>query len=270
MNLMFKLIAGLKASRVETRIVAAAKAGEEATIYLYDPIYGSRMMAEWCGGVCAQDLVPDIDAIDADTIRLRINCPGGDVFGMRAIMNALRNHKAKVIAQIDSLCASAATGIACAADEVIVEKGALYMVHNCHGYAYGNKHELRSQADVMDKVDQELVDSYMARTGKKEDEVRAWMDAETWFTAEQCVEAGFADSIKTASKDDKDGKKAMARWDLSGYANAPKAEQAPAPQPEPQPEPIAEPETISAEHRERQQQRMRVLSATSSQAPLAQ
>lgn len=237
----------------ETRITAAAD-GKPAVIYLYDPIVGDRLTAEWLGYACAQDLVPQIRDITAGEIELRINCPGGDVFAMQAIMNALRNHPAKVTAYVDGVAASAATGIASVCDTVVMEKGALFMIHNSQGMAYGDRNELTAMAGIMEKVDVGMVEAYSARTGADAAQVTAWMDAETWFTAEEAVAAGFADSVNTAA-DDKRTAKALGRWDLSAFANAPKAEKPPAPAPEPKPEPV--PETITAEHRERQQQRLR-------------
>src|SRR5437868_5319611 len=76
--------------KARSRVEAAAKEGDETTIYLYDPIVGSRLLAEMFGYVCAQDMVPSIDGVKAGALRMRINCPGGDVFAMQAIMNSIR------------------------------------------------------------------------------------------------------------------------------------------------------------------------------------
>ena len=81
--------------------------------------------------------------------------------------------------------------------------------------------------------------------------ISEWMAAETWFTAQEALDAGFATSIAEAEA------KAGA-WNLSAYDNAPKAERAPAPTPEPAPEP--EEAMASEDHRKRQAQRLRVLS----------
>lgn len=243
--------------KARSRVEAAAKEGDETTIYLYDPIVGSRMLAELFGYVCAQELVPSIDGVKDGKLVLRINCPGGDVFAMQAIMNALRAAKdrgVQVMAQIDGVAASAATGIASICDEVVMGQGTQYMIHNSQGMAMGDRNELRALADLMEKVDGGMLDAYMAKSGKPEATIRGWMDAETWFTAEQAVDNGFADRVNTSGKK----AKASAEWKLDAFANAPKAEVIPEPDHE------LEIHYIPDDHRARQQQRLRLAAATSS------
>ena len=224
----------------QSRIVQAA-GSDEATLYLYDVVVGDRLTAEYWGGVCAQDLVPQIAAIEASTINLRINSPGGDVFAAQAICTALKQHSARVVGHIDGVAASAATAIACACDDVVMAAGGLYMIHNAWTFAMGNRNDLQKTVDLLVKVDGQLATQYSAKTGKSNEQVMTWMDAETWFTAEEALAEGFANSI--AAED----KKAQATWNLSAYNHAPKAFGAPP----------AEPTLYAAEgHRARQQQRL--------------
>src|SRR5699024_9441941 len=104
-----------------------------ATIYVYDVIGG------FFGGVDAEDFAREVAALDVDTIHLRINSPGGDVFDARAMQTALRGHRAHVIAHIDGLAASAASGIAMAADEIEIAEGGFLMIHNAWTLAMGNQ-----------------------------------------------------------------------------------------------------------------------------------
>lgn len=219
---LLKLLADNKRA-VQSRIVAK---DDEATVYLYDAIVPDKLTAEWMGGVCPQDLVPQIADIKAPVINVRINCPGGSVFAARAIATALEQHPAKVVAHIDGVAASAATAIACACDEVLIAEGAMYMIHNSMTFAFGNKADFLDTAALLEKVDGALAADYAERTKKPVKQITDWMDAETWFTAEEAVEQGFADRLAG-------GKKAKAEWNLSAYAKAPKA----APQ---TPEPITE------------------------------
>ena len=191
-------------------------AGDSATIYLYDMI-----SADW--GVSALSVIEAIaQAGEAKILNVHINSPGGDVFEGRAIMAALSAFKGKTIARIDSLCASAATSIALACDEVVMADGAFFMIHNASGMAWGDKQTLRDTADVLEKVEGAIVSDYVQKTGKDEAEIRTLMDAETWFTANEAMEHGFVDAI------DK-GKKATNTWNLSALAKAPKVEIAPEP-----------------------------------------
>lgn len=231
-------------------VVAAANA-DEAEIFLYDAIVDDEVEAEWWGGVAPQSFVKALRGITAGTIHLRINSPGGSVFAARAIETALREHKAKVIVHIDGLAASAATFIAMAGDEVVMAKGAMFMIHKAWTVAWGNADDLTATADLLAKIDGTLAETYAARTGKTAEEVAAWMAAETWFTAQEAVDAGFADSIAD------DSAKASAAWNLSAYTKAPAALHRNEPA-EPPAAP-APPAAATQEHRERQQQRLRML-----------
>lgn len=199
-----------------------AEAGaDEATLYLYDAIVGDDLTAEYWGGVSPQAFVKQLAAIDAPVIHLRINSPGGDVFAARAMEQAIREHKSNVIAHIDGYAASAASYLALAADEVHIAQGGFFMIHKAWTMAWGNSDDLISMADLLDKIDESLVATYASETGQTVDQLRAWMAAETWFTADESVQYGFADQIAAAAP------KASAAWDLSAYANAPKAAAAP-------------------------------------------
>lgn len=231
-------LASLNASA--TRPIRAEASGDEATIYLHGVIGG------FWGDIDATEFAKALTAITASTIHLRINSPGGDVMDARAMMTALRQSKAKVIAHVDGMAASAATGICMACDEVEITQGAFFMIHNAWTVSIGNKSDMRTTANLLDKIDAGLTGDYVARTGQDAKQVAQWMDAETWFTADEAVQNGFADRVVEVA-----GKGAANNWDLSAYANAPK----PA-------EPVkAEPDC--AEHLAYLDRRLRLLSNTS-------
>lgn len=239
MTKLLQLLASNRGRAVPPR--ALVKNGDETTIYLYDAIVGDDITAEWWGGVSAQTLVPQIRDIKGGIINLRINSPGGDVFAAQAICQAIRDTPATVIAHIDGFAASAATVIATAADERRISEGGMYMVHCGWTIAIGNAGEMRATADLLDKVDSSISGQYARLTGKSDADVLAIMQAETWYTAQEAVDAGFIDSISSSPK-------VKANWDLSAYANAPA----------PAPEPI---ENLAGDdHRARQQQRLNMLS----------
>lgn len=177
--------------RAPLRLVRNA-AGDEVEILIYDEI--------GFFGIRAVDVVRELKGITAKTIRVRINSPGGDLLEAAAIYNALRGHSARVLTQIDALAASAASLVALAGVEVRMAANALLMIHDPWGVTIGNAIEHRKMADVLDKVsDSTLVKAYAEKTGADEDQIRAWMAEETWFSAEEAEEAGFADVIEDAS-----------------------------------------------------------------------
>ena len=48
----------------------------------------------------------------------------------------------------------------------------------------------------MDKMGDRLVNIYVSKTGKEESEIREWMNDETWFTADEALEAGFINNVE--------------------------------------------------------------------------
>lgn len=177
-------VARAEAPRRPSRI--RAETSGEATVYIYDVI------DSWFG-VDAQEFVRDLAALEASTIHVRINSPGGSVFDGMAIYNALKQHPARIVAHVDGLAASAASVIALAGDEVRMGAGAFFMIHNAWGMAIGEASDMRQMADTLEKISGSLVGIYATRTGMDPSEVQALMDAETWFDAEEAIEAGFAD-----------------------------------------------------------------------------
>lgn len=204
----------------EKRPVNLVRNGPEATLYVYDVI-----SADW--GVSAVNVIDAIaQAGDAKTLNVHINSPGGDVFEGRAIMAALGRFEGKTVAHIDSLCASAATSIALACNEVEMSEGAFFMIHNASGGVWGDKNAMRETADLLEKIEGAIVNDYVQKTGKDAEQIVAWMNAETWFTAEEALEHGFIDRL--AAK-----KKAKNTWNLAAYTNAPKELSEPEEEPAP-------------------------------------
>ena len=209
MNKLLRLIVDNKADK--PRPFNLAKNGDSASLYIYDVI-----SADW--GVSALSVIEAINqAGDVQTLNVHLNSPGGDVFEGRAIMAALAAFRGKTVAHIDSLCASAATSIALACNEIRMAEGAFFMIHNASGLAWGDKTELRNTADVLEKIEGAIVNDYTSRTGKPEQEIRDKMQAETWFTAQEALDYGFVDSITDKST-------AKNTWNLSAFANPPKPE----------------------------------------------
>lgn len=177
-------------------VVEVSESGGEATIYVYDVIG-----ADWWGGVDAKEFAQAVDGVTAKTLNVRINSPGGVVFdgeAMAAAMERKRKSGCKVIACIDGLCASAATFLAMAADEVRASAGASFMVHNSLWVCIGNRHDMLDTAATMEKFDLSIAQKYSRKTGKDLAEMQALMDAETWFSAEEAKTAGLVDVIESA------------------------------------------------------------------------
>lgn len=188
------------------------KASDEATVYIYDEI-------SWWG-VLAEDVVKEIDGITASTIRLRLNTPGGSVTDGIAIYNAAKRHNAKVIVHIDGLAASMGSVIAMAGDEIVMGEGSFMMIHDPWSIMIGTAEDFRAEADLLDKVGGSIAQIYKGKSGKEIDEINQLMSDETWMTAEEAVEMGFADRIDKKKEEDKKNQ-AKVLFDLSVFANVP-------------------------------------------------
>jgi ATP-dependent Clp endopeptidase proteolytic subunit ClpP len=146
-------------------------------------------------GVTASDFVSELQGLTTDSITLRINSPGGDVFDGLAILNSLRNHRASVRVVVDGLAASAASFIAMAGETVVMSPNSMMMIHEASGLCMGNSQDMRELADLLDKTSSNIADIYARRSGRPAAEHRAAMKAETWYSDQEAVDAGLADSV---------------------------------------------------------------------------
>lgn len=194
------------------------KAGEKAALYIYDEI------GYW--GDTAASLVDQLGKVDADEIDVHISSPGGDIFDGLAIYQALKSHKAKVTVKVDGLAASIASVIAMAGDTVVIAPKASMMIHDGWTMAVGNAEELRKTADLLDKQSQVIASVYADRSNSDANFWRDAMREETWYTAQEALDAGLVDEIEGQEK------KVEEPFDLSVFAHAGR-DSAPAPKTQP-------------------------------------
>lgn len=200
-----------------------------ATVRIHGPI------DSWGGpwGVSERDVSDALDAMpdDVEEIRVRINSPGGNAFDGVNILNMFRAHKARVVAVVDGLAASAASFIAAGADETVMSPGSQMMIHDAAGLALGQAKDMRKMAEALDSTSNSIASIYAGKTGGTTEEWRAEMVEERWYTADESVEAGLADRVEVVPDE---GSKPKAKvengFDLSIFNYAGR-EHAPAPRP---------------------------------------
>ena len=170
---------------MEQETVAEGVKSSKAEIFIYDEIGGF--------GVEANQFIQDIDALgEVEQIDLRISSPGGSIIEGNVIFNAIKRHPANVTVYIDGMAASMASVIAMAGDEVLMADNALLMIHNPWTVAIGDSEGLRKEADLMDKMKSAIINAY-SRSNYTNEELEELMNATTWFTADEAMEAGFID-----------------------------------------------------------------------------
>ena len=212
-------------ARTRTPILAEAPAPDVADgvakLRLYDPI------DSWGGywGVSAKEFVQALDEVGTDVgeIHLHINSPGGEVFEGIAILNALRNHPARVTAIVDGLAASAASFVAAGADEVVMGRNTELMIHDAWGIAVGPAADMRDMAMRLDQLSDNIASVYAGKAGGTVADWRTAMLAETWYSAQEAVDAGLADRVEGAEPDDQAASNAIDRsmFRYPGRAQAP-------------------------------------------------
>lgn len=171
-------------------------------------------------GITASDVRAALSKVTGKSIALHNNSPGGDVFEGIAIYNSLVEHPAKVNVTIDSLAASAASFVAQAGDTIRMAKGSMMMIHEAYALVVGPASLMRKQADALDLFSESIAGIYAARAGGSTAEWRTRMTAETWYSDQQAVDAGLADSVagEAAAKN---------TFDLSIFRNGPIARREP-------------------------------------------
>jgi len=196
---------------IRTKWFAIDVENEGAEISIFDEIGGF--------GISVAQFKDAFDLVrDQKEVRLLLNSPGGAVTEGMALYNLLSGVRAKLVVEVLGLAASIASIVALAGRELVMDEGSYYMIHNPWTITWGDADQLRKDAEVLDKMRGELVNIYSSRSGLSAKEVGAMMDEETWLTADEAKEKGFATTVKRA-------KAAALAFDVSriGFQHVPQA-----------------------------------------------
>lgn len=172
-------------------------ADDAADVYIYGDIGG------WWDGIQPDDVAREIAVLDVETLNVHVNSPGGIVFDGVAIYNAFAAHSSRVVMHVEGIAASIASVIVMAGDEIRIGESANMMIHKPWSFMIGDADDMRAEAEILDSLEQSIVDIYTARTDNDEDQVKAWLKAETWFRGQQAVDNSFADAVIPNKKKEK-------------------------------------------------------------------
>jgi len=164
-------------------------------------LYGEISSVSWYGDeITPKEFKKDLDALgDIDILNIYVNSPGGDVFAAQGMVNILERHKSEKNIHVDGLMASASTFFI-KVGKVFMPSNAMMMYHNPSSIVWGNATQMRKMADDLDKVRESMLAIYRDKTGMTDEEIIPILDAETWMTAEEAVEYGFADELEEEKK----------------------------------------------------------------------
>ena len=164
-------------------------------IDVYDEIGDGGLLG---GGVSAKDVSAQLAGITGP-LDVHINSYGGSVKDGIAITNAIRSHNGPKRTIVDGMACSAASVILQAGDERIVQPGAMVMIHDASAGVMGNAADMKKAAEELDKHSDNLAALYAQRAGGTPEQWRNAMKTESWYNAEEAVDAGLADKVGTDS-----------------------------------------------------------------------
>lgn len=172
--------------------------GQKSHIDLFGYVGGSKEGGFFePEGFNEKEFLDELRSIPADNaLEISINSFGGSVYTALSIYTLLKAHKGAITFRVDGAAMSAATIITSVPNaKVIMPKGSMMMIHKVSSIAIGNVDDMRKTADDMEKLEQNILDIYAEKTGKSADEIKSYVDNETYFTAIEAVEFGLADEV---------------------------------------------------------------------------
>lgn len=137
----------------------------------------------------------DLERFGGKPITLRIHSAGGEVFAASAIRSMLMAYPGHVTAKIEGLCASAATYVAMAADKVLMQDSAFFMIHDPWTVAMGGAKEFAQVVKMLKALKKGIVETYQSKTDLDADVLAKMMEDETWMSAQKALELGFVDEV---------------------------------------------------------------------------
>lgn len=173
----------------QIKIKGAVVSNDDAEIY------------DWLGydNVSPNAVEDALNNSDGD-VEVDIASGGGSVFAASEIYTMLKAYSGKVVVNIQGLAASAASVIAMAGDEINMSPTSQMMIHKASTVSAGNADDFAHDSKMLDVTDQSIVNAYAAKTGMDRDDILQLMSNETWMTAQDAVDKGFADNISTGAK----------------------------------------------------------------------
>lgn len=186
---------GFRLERVEPRNQGE---GPRLEIYIYDVIGEGWFDV----GITAASMIDQIkDAGDVTAIDVYIASHGGSLFEGLAIYNLLSRISVPVTTYVDGFAFSAASLVFQAGDTRIMPENSIQMIHDPLGAAMGTAEDLRDLAGQLDDAKSVLVSTYAARSKLGKRAIAAAMSDETFYNAQEALEAGLTDKVTSAAPD---------------------------------------------------------------------
>lgn len=162
----------------------------ENKLYLYGDI------GDYWDGVILDDVKNTAKDMDKSKVTVYINSYGGDAVEGVAIRNFLKDTFNHIDVVIDGIAASSASIIATCGDTLTMPVGTTYMIHNPWVIIGGDRQDLIKEIGALESLEQSYRNVYMERFKGSEEELIELMDNESWLTAEEAEDLGFATKVE--------------------------------------------------------------------------
>lgn len=170
--------------------------GNQFDFYLSGPIVEAQEYIEWF------DIIRN--ASPADTIKIHINSPGGDLDTAIQFLRVMAESDAEIICSVEGSCMSAATMIFLQADDFEVTPHSLFMFHNYSGGTFGKGGEMYAKLNFerswSEKFMQQVYSGFLT-----EEEIQSMLhNNDIWMTSEEVVtrlEAARKQAMEAAEQD---------------------------------------------------------------------
>ena len=135
----------------------------------------------------AQDIISALAFFKDQPVIITMMSGGGDAFASLGLYDYMRDKDVTV--RVYGIAASGAAIISAGARRTEMAAGAFLMIHNAYSVVEGQGE------DVLASINERQVDIFSARTGMRKDKVKKMLEAETFLTAQQAKDMGFADAV---------------------------------------------------------------------------
>lgn len=128
-------------------------------------------------------------------IIIKLHTTGGAVFDGNMIYNTIANSKTKVTIHIVGIAASMGAILSLAVEEVYMAENGFLMIHAPSSGAYGTANEIEDNVKLLRLIEANFLEKLQRKTGKRLEDLKAWLIGDNWFSAQQALQEGLIKGI---------------------------------------------------------------------------
>ncbi|WP_206446492.1 ATP-dependent Clp protease proteolytic subunit [Agrococcus sp. KRD186] len=163
---------------------------------------GEEVRDDNANEICAKILLLAAEDPNKD-IYLYINSPGGSITAGMAIFDTMQFVPNDIVTVGIGMAASMGQLLLTAgtAGKRYITPNARVLLHQPHGGFGGTSSDIQTQAQLILDMKRRLAEITAERTGKTVEQVNADGDRDRWFSAEEALEYGFVDHLRSSASD---------------------------------------------------------------------